>query len=49
MPVKRGDVILAYVPNVGSPGGKDSGRYLRDAEYATSSDLTAVDDLSDAP
>src|SRR5258708_30560766 len=21
MPVKRGDVILAYVPNVGSPGG----------------------------
>ena len=22
MPVKRGDVILAYVPNVGSPGGK---------------------------
>ena len=22
MPVKRGDVILAHVPNVGSPGGK---------------------------
>ncbi len=22
MPVKRGEVILAYVPNVGSPGGK---------------------------
>jgi mRNA interferase MazF len=22
MPVKRGDVILAFVPNVGSPGGK---------------------------
>jgi mRNA interferase MazF len=22
MPVNRGDVILAYVPNVGSPGGK---------------------------
>jgi mRNA interferase MazF len=22
MPVTRGDVILAYVPNVGSPGGK---------------------------
>lgn len=22
MPVKRGDVILAYIPNVGSPGGK---------------------------
>src|SRR2546427_1046777 len=22
MPVSRGDVILAYVPNVGSPGGK---------------------------
>src|SRR6516165_10570988 len=22
MPVKRGDVILAYVPNVGSPGGR---------------------------
>lgn len=22
MPVKRGDVILAWVPNVGSPGGK---------------------------
>ena len=22
MPVKRGDVILAYVPNIGSPGGK---------------------------
>jgi len=21
MPVKRGDVILTYVPNVGSPGG----------------------------
>src|ERR1700758_5361697 len=23
MPVKRGDVILAFVPNVGSPGGKN--------------------------
>jgi mRNA interferase MazF len=22
MPVKRGDIILAFVPNVGSPGGK---------------------------
>jgi mRNA interferase MazF len=22
MPVRRGDVILAYVPNIGSPGGK---------------------------
>jgi len=22
MPVKRGDVILAFVPNVGGPGGK---------------------------
>ena len=22
MPINRGDVILAYVPNVGSPGGK---------------------------
>jgi mRNA interferase MazF len=22
MPIKRGDVILAYLPNVGSPGGK---------------------------
>lgn len=22
MPLKRGDVILTYVPNVGSPGGK---------------------------
>ena len=22
MPVTRGDVVLAYVPNVGSPGGK---------------------------
>jgi len=22
MPLKRGDVILAFVPNVGSPGGK---------------------------
>jgi mRNA interferase MazF len=22
MPVKRGDVILAFVPNVGAPGGK---------------------------
>jgi hypothetical protein len=22
MPVSRGDVILAYVPNVGGPGGK---------------------------
>ena len=22
MPVKRGDVILAFVPNVGTPGGK---------------------------
>jgi mRNA-degrading endonuclease toxin of MazEF toxin-antitoxin module len=22
MPVSRGDVVLVYVPNVGSPGGK---------------------------
>jgi mRNA interferase MazF len=22
MPVKRGDVVLTYVPNIGSPGGK---------------------------
>src|ERR1700730_9383438 len=22
MPISRGDVILAYVPNIGSPGGK---------------------------
>jgi mRNA-degrading endonuclease toxin of MazEF toxin-antitoxin module len=22
MPINRGDVVLVYVPNIGSPGGK---------------------------
>jgi hypothetical protein len=40
MPVNRGEVILAYVPNIGSPGGKVRPGLIVQANHNTYARLT---------
>lgn len=42
MPVSRGDVILAYVPNVGSPGGKEAEKKRAEADKQFNAVLTKL-------